>query len=293
MAGTNTLVFNTTVAKHSNLVMELDIARQSNYGAIEITANKVREFLASGRSREELARALDGLSVYGVGTIIDIERHGPDHAALLTQAKEVLDIAAMVGARGVQVINGPLDYKAVEAHRAGRPMKGYSGVLAYDREEQVSITARNLALLADMARERNIVIYLEALAWSPLNTLKDQIELLDKADRENLKMVIDYWHCYTSGDTPEDVTRIARERIFGVHVCDALKFEGGVPNEVLLRDVPTGQGVLDLKEWTDAVKATGYNDWWSSETFCKKQQQDDCYAVSKQLHAQLENLVLA
>jgi sugar phosphate isomerase/epimerase len=71
-----------------------------------------------------------------------------------------------------------------------------------------------------------------------------------------------------------------------------LPFSGGVPVEVVLRDVPTGSGVLNLQEWTDAVKATGYSDWWCSETFSKKQHQQNSYEVAKMLRAQLKSLVL-
>ncbi|MDP9031545.1 MAG: sugar phosphate isomerase/epimerase, partial [Pseudomonadota bacterium] len=74
-------------------------------------------------------------------------------------------------------------------------------------------------------------------------------------------------------------------------VCDSLAFEGGIPNEEVLRDVPTGSGVLDLVEWTAAVKATGYAGWWSCGLFCKKQQQQNSYAVAQQLKTLLTGLV--
>jgi len=60
-----------------------------------------------------------------------------------------------------------------------------------------------------------------------------------------------------------------------------------------LRDVPTGRGVLNLRDWTDAVKATGFSGWWCSETFCKKQQQGNSYAVAKDMKRQLETLVFS
>ena len=106
-------------------------------------------------------------------------------------------------------------------------------------------------------------------------------------------MVVDYWHCYASGDRPEDVARIDGNLIYGVHVCDSLPLTGGVPNESVLRDIPTGEGILDLKAWTDAVKATGYTGWWCPETFCRKLQQENSYDVASQMRAQLVSLVLS
>jgi L-ribulose-5-phosphate 3-epimerase UlaE len=77
-----------------------------------------------------------------------------------------------------------------------------------------------------------------------------------------------------------------------VHVCDSLPIPfGEVPNETVLRDVQTGNGVIDLRAWTDAVKATGYKNWWCSETFCKKTQQQNSYLVATQMKKQLWDLI--
>jgi sugar phosphate isomerase/epimerase len=157
--------------------------------------------------------------------------------------------------------------------------------------EQYALTARNLATLADLAKQYDVLLYLEALSWTPLNTLEHQLQLIDRTERDNVKMVIDYWHCYTSGVKPEDIARMNKDVIYGVHVCDSLPFSGGIPNEEILRDIPTGSGVLNLAEWTAAVKATGYDGWWSCELFCKKQQQQNSYEVAKDLKALLTELV--
>jgi sugar phosphate isomerase/epimerase len=153
------------------------------------------------------------------------------------------------------------------------------------------LTAKNLALLADLAKQYDVLLYLEALSWTPLNSLDHQLQLIDRTERDNVRMVIDYWHCFTSGVQPQDIARMNKDLIYGVHVCDSLPFEGGIPNEEILRDVPTGSGVLNLAEWTAAVKATGYQGWWSCELFCKKQQQQNSYEVAKELKSLLTRLV--
>ncbi|WP_254438020.1 sugar phosphate isomerase/epimerase family protein [Ruegeria arenilitoris] len=101
----------------------------------------------------------------------------------------------------------------------------------------------------------------------------------------------DFWHCYVSGDTPETVARIDKDRIYGLHVCDSLPFSGGIPDETVLRDLPTGSGALDLREWCDAVKSTGYVGWWSPELFCRKQHQSNSFQMAAELKSLLENLI--
>jgi sugar phosphate isomerase/epimerase len=286
------LVYHPLVARDSTLAIDLEIMRRTGFQGIEVSAAKMRAFIAAGWSEAELAALLRDVYVPGTGFLLDIERHGLDEAALMREAEALFHLARLVGAKGVQVLTGPVDVKAVQMHARGIPSGLYEGVLGLSRNEQIAITAASFRKLADLAAGYGLLLYLEALAWTPFNTLADQTTLIDATERDNLRMVVDYWHCYASGDTPDTVARLEPALIYGVHICDSLTFTGGIPIEADLRDVPTGQGVLDLQAWTDAVKATGYVGWWSCELFCRRQHQADSFAVAAELHALMHTLVL-
>lgn len=287
----NCLALHSTVAKHSTLAMDIDIATAVGFDALEINSGKLEAFLQAGYSDAELKQRLASVTVPGIGYLRDIERQGAEREALFEEARRLFHLANLAGAKGVQVLTGPINVQAVHDFQQSGRSAHYSGLLGRDMAEQYRLTASNLAALADLARQYDLLLYLEALSWTPLNSLAHQLQLIDRTERRNVKMVIDYWHCFTSGNSPDDVAKIDKDLIYGVHVCDSLPFNGGIPNEDLLRDVPTGSGVLDLAEWTAAVKATGYVGWWSCELFCKKQQQQNSYAVAKDLHALLTRLV--
>jgi sugar phosphate isomerase/epimerase len=283
------LIYHGLVSRQSTLAMDMEVMRQTGFDGLEISpASKLQDVLDAGFSEADLTRLLKGIDVPGVGFLLDIERHGSDRAALMRDAERLFHLAVVAGARAVEVITGPVDVRAVEAFAAGRMSDLYKGVLGLPRDEQIAITSANLADLADLAAGFGLTLYLECLAWSPLNRLDDQVELLDRADRDNLRLLVDYWHCYASGDTPERVSRLDGDLIYGVHFCDSLEHVGGIPNEAILRDVPTGQGVLDLGEWTDAVLATGYVGWWSCELFCRRQHQSNSFAVAGDLYALMD-----
>ncbi|MEW9617822.1 hypothetical protein AB3G45_28880 [Shinella sp. S4-D37] len=53
-----------------------------------------------------------------------------------------------------------------------------------------------------------------------------------------------------------------------------------------------GAGRADLASWVDAVKSTAYTGWWSCKLFCKRQHQDDSFAVARDLKALMERLIL-
>ncbi|MFB9124081.1 sugar phosphate isomerase/epimerase [Paraburkholderia dipogonis] len=287
----DTLVLHATVAKYSNLVTDIDIMRSAGFDGVELSSSKIENYLDAGYSSGDLKQLLADVYVPGMGFLIDIERQGEDAEALWRRAREIFHLAVTAGAKGVQILTGPVDVQAVIEWVGSGRTNLYAGVLGYPEDEQIAITAKNLAVLADMAQELGLLLYLETLSWAPVSGLEKSLRLIERAERGNVKVVIDYWHCYTSGVTPDDVARLDKELIYGVHVCDSLRFDGGIPNENVLRDVPTGSGVLDLQEWTDAVKATGYKGWWSCELFCKRKQQQNGYLVAHELKSLMETLV--
>jgi sugar phosphate isomerase/epimerase len=289
----NALVFNATAAKYSTLAIEIDIALRVGFAGIETTAKKIRDYLDVGHTVADLRAALKGLPIYGIGTILDVERHGSDARSLIADAEEMFGLAGEIGARAIQVITGPLDFREVMLFGEGRPKKRYRGVLEYGEVEQIEVTAANLRLLAEMGERVGVIVYLEALAWAPLKTVNQQLTLLQRTDHNNLKMVVDYWHLFACGEKPEDIAKIDKDYIYGVHVCDSLPIPpNDVPDESVLRDVETGKGIIDLKAWTDAVKATGYSNWWCSETFCRKIQQENTYEIAAQMKSQLQELLI-
>jgi sugar phosphate isomerase/epimerase len=288
----NAIVFNTTAAKLAPLAIEVDVARKVGFDGIETTAAKVRDFLNVGHTIADLKEQLRDLPIYGLGTVIDVERNGLDARELVKEAQQLFSLARDVGARGVTLISGPLDFKEVERFRLGLPAQHYRGVIERPPEEQIEITANNLKLLAHIARDYGVLVYLEALAWSPINTAKNQLAVLRKAGHDNLRIVVDLWHLHASGDHPEDIRDFDKESIYGVHVCDSLPvLRVTTPDETVLRDVVTGQGVIDLKAWADAIKSIGYEDWWCSETFCRKTHQQNSYEVARALKEQLTQLI--
>lgn len=288
---TNRLIYHSLVSKDSTLAIDINVARDRAFDGIETSGAKIAAFLDAGYSADELRSSLEGLTVPGIGFLINIERQGDERRALMNEAENLFKLASAVGARAVEVITGPLDVAVARDRNGTRSTGLYRGLVDLPLDEQVVRTAANLAELADRAADHGLLVYLEGLSWTPLNTMDLQLRTIEKARRDNLRLVVDFWHSYTCGDTPERISKLDPDLLYGVHVCDSLAYVGGVPDEAVLRDVPSGSGVLRLDEWVDAVKATGYRGWWSCELFCRKQQQADSYDVAADLKALMERLI--
>ena len=286
------LIFHSMASRWNTLAIDIDIARSIDFDGIETSGAKIAAFLDAGFNETDLKQRLGNLFMPGIGFLIDLERQGDRRSEMLQEAEKLCQLACAAGARGVEAITGPLDIKVFVPDSAKRYPALHRGVIDLDRKTQIALTAENLRSVADIAAHYGLIVYLEALSWTPLNTIDDQLRVIDLCRRDNVKLVIDFWHCYTSGDTPERIARLDSELIYGVHVCDSLPFTGGIPNETILRDVPTGEGILDLPSWVDAVKATGFTGWWSCELFCNRQHQENSYEVARDLKGLMDRLIL-
>lgn len=285
------LTHNTTLAKFSSLVVEVKAAREAGFKSLELSAKKVADYLDSGFTETDLKDLLDGLTIPGMGYLIDIERQDAARDVLLEDARKIFGLAQKSGAKGVQVLSGPLDVNAVISSSKQKEFKGYSGLLGLEIDEIITITAQNLAILADVAQEYGLLIYLEALAWTPLKRLEHQAAAIQLANKSNIKLIIDFWHLNTSGNTPDDIKKIDKNLIYGVHVCDGLENHSDIPEELKLRNVDLGKGIINLDEWVKAVQATGYDGWWASESFYKKEHQDLPLENAQKHYKYLERLV--
>jgi sugar phosphate isomerase/epimerase len=289
----NQLIFHSMASRPNTLAIDIEIATSVGFDGLETSGNKIKAFLDAGFTTQNLKARLGHLFLPGIGFLIDLERQGDARRQMLREAEELCILAAAAGAKGIEAITGPLDIRVYEADAAARYPELYRGLVDLPTDTQSELTAANLQAVADIAASHGLLVYLEALSWTPLNTMGAQLRILDRCKRNNVRIVIDFWHAYTSGDTPERIARLDKELIYGVHLCDSLPYTGGIPNEPVLRDVPTGQGVLDLQSWVDAVKSTGYAGWWSCELFCKRQHQDSSFAVASDLKALMERLIPA
>lgn len=283
------IILHSLVARHSTLAIDLEIARQVGFDGVEASGDKIASYLDAGLSKSALKSLVGDTFIPGIGFLIDIERQRDDKTKLFAEANRLFELAIAVGAEGVEVITGPLSLEVARGQRTATDL--YRGLVDLPEDEQIDLTASNLRELSEIAADHNLILYLEALSWTPLNTMDKQLRVIDKAGRDNLRLLVDFWHCYTSGDTPERVAKLDKELLYGIHVCDSLKFDGGIPDEPVLRDVPTGEGVLNLQEWTDAVRATGYEGWWSCELFCRRNHQENSFAVARRLKDLMSDLL--
>ncbi len=289
----NALSLHSTVVGRANLTTYIKAAKEAGFDCIEPTKTQINYFLDAGNSADDVKKLLGDLKISSVGWLSDIERQGYEFVSMMKEAEKLFEVAASIGSEAVEVINGPVDWHGVDAYRRGIPYNGYMGLQGLPKAEQEELTVKNLKALSNLAKQYGITLFFEPLCWTPIPSLKEGIPIVERVGADNLKVVIDFYHNYIAGLTPDFISKIDKNIVLGTHICNSRTRDGNVPCEEIYRDVAFYEGAIDVKEWTAAVKATGFDGWWAYETFSKKEIEEEVYSFTKYVHAQMKKLVLS
>lgn len=251
------LVYNSNSTMHLPALMQIRVARETGWDGIFVRAEHLRRYLEQGFGAASLRDALGSLGPVNLGALPDVERWRPgEREAMLREAESLVELAVEVGVSNVQLLTGPVS-----------PGGHYSGPAELSPLEQRRVTASALRSVAELGAPHGIRFYLEPVAWTPLGTLAGAVEAIDAAASDNVGLVLDFWHLWQAGTTPDDIARLDRRVISGVDFADSLGPAGKPTPEQRSRRVWPGDGEIPLREWVAAVRATGFDGWWDNELY--------------------------
>lgn len=139
------------------------------------------------------------------------------------------------------------------------------------REEIKENTVECLVELCDIADKYGVRVGFEMVGFNnfSVNNFADAYEIVKAVGRHNLGCVIDMYHFYISDSKVEDLRKADGKRIFMVHINDAEERTKGTYDSDAYRVMP-GDGVIQMKEFFNALSETGYDDIVSIELFNEK-----------------------
>jgi sugar phosphate isomerase/epimerase len=262
---------------------DVQIAKETGYDGLLVVADKLRQYLAVGFSEKQAAEALAGLPALGLGNVADIERCSETgQRELLSETERTCRLAAAIGCGMVQLLTGPLDLRGA-----------YQDPFTYASDELRTAASQNLAAIGEIGRRYGISFYLEPLAWTPLGTLAAALEIIQRADQDNIGLAVDFWHMWNTGTTPADISKLDGGLIRCVDVADSVGPAGSdVSDDQRGRRVWLGAGAIPLKEWVDAVRATGFDGVWSLELLSPQHWQLDPTQAARHLRKFFDYLLV-
>lgn len=251
------LVYNSNSTMHLPALGQIRVARETGWDGIFVRAEHLRRALDLGYSAASIRAALGPLAPVNLGALLDVERWAPaDRRAADAEAYALTELAAAVGATNIQVLSGPVV-----------PGGRYRGPGGLSRSELVRVTAAGLRRVADLGAPLGIRYYLEPLAWTPISGLADAVAAVEAAERDNVGLLLDFWHLWHAGATPDELARLDPRIIAGVDLGDSLGLPGEPDPGQASRQVWPGEGRIPLREWVAAIRSTGFDGWWDNELY--------------------------
>ena len=271
------LALNGATTMRADLATDLQAAKNAGFDYLEIWAAKLWAFLKE-RSTSELKDLFSqsGISPLSINSIEHITfRDTPAYESIKRKCEELSRIASEIGCPCIVVVPGRL------------PQSGAS------RENVVAESIRVLNELCDIAVNHNVTLAFEFLGQSDCSvpTLDLAAEIVRKAGRENLGLVIDSFHFYAGGSTVEMIEALDPKLIQVFHINDAEDLPRG-QLEDRHRLLP-GLGILPLREIVSAFRRIGYDKVASVEIFRPEYWERDPFELARDARAATERVLKA
>ena len=252
---------------YCNMATDIRIAGETGFSGIEFTELKLLRYLDQDNEAKRLMPMLERYSVEPrcINALKHVEVQGEKHQTMLAECERLCAAAETIGCPVIQLV--PFESLA---HLPGK--------------ESFALTARNVKDMAQTGAQYGIRFQLEVIAWAPIKSLRQGLELIDRVEMDNVQMVIDFWHLWAGEETtPDDVAKLDKHQIYGVHFGDGKRIPKDGPwHEFDLRVYLAGEGDIPVREWVDAVKATGFNGTWSSELLSNRHWEWDLWNIARE-----------
>jgi sugar phosphate isomerase/epimerase len=95
-------------------------------------------------------------------------------------------------------------------------------VLFVSHHREADRSAEELAALADVAAGHDLRIALEFMRFTAIPTLSSALDVLERAGRPDVGVVVDALHLQRSGGAPADLRHVPPGRLAYVQLCDAI-----------------------------------------------------------------------
>lgn len=145
----------------------------------------------------------------------------------------------------------------------GRHVSGgeFRGDVVLDPESAAAALRAQAGRLAD----RGLLVALEAFPWSALGTVETAIDLVRRSGAANAGIMVDVWHFYNTGASPELLADLPGAGIAAVQLNDGPRVRGDFLRAARTCRALPGRGDLDVVGLIRAVHTAGFAGPWCVE----------------------------
>jgi len=239
---------NTATTRGKPLDDDIRLCGEVGFAGIEIDTGKLDEYSEAGGSIEQLRTLLVESGVECAGLMAFALKPFSDQEEELERLRIYAPVCRDLGGR------------ILLTYIAEQPGPGLSHK---DAIERAAYAAESFA---EIAHRYNLKVALEPIGGREfMGGPDDALAVVDAAGHPALGIMVDTFHYYKSGVSPERVAKIDPDQILIVHINDA----ENLPTESLVdaNRLYPGAGILPLHGYLDALEEAGYDGFLSVEIF--------------------------
>lgn len=150
----------------------------------------------------------------------------------------------------------------------------------------------NFREICEIAKPYDIGIALEFLPWAELRDIRMAWEVVRRVNCPHGGLLIDTFHFFRGGSKMEDLREVPTEKIFFVHLDDALDLPIDLREMCMNHRVFPGEGVFPLRQFLDVlILEKGYRGWIVLEVLNRENQNLDYSEIVKKGKKSVEKVL--
>lgn len=263
---------NTATTRGKPLEDDIRLCGEVGFEGIEIDTRKIDEYIEAGGTIADLRALLSDSGVKCAGVMAFGFAPFSDATEQLERIRRYAPVCRDLGG------------ELLLAFIAGQPEPGLSHERAIEQAGYAATT------YAEAAHEFGLKIALEPIGGRDfMGGPDDALAIVEASGHPALGIMVDTFHYYKSGVSPERVAQIPVEQILIVHINDA----ENLPAESLVdaNRLYPGLGILPLHGYLDALMQAGYDGYLSVEIFREEYWVDEHASIIRNAKTTLDAVI--
>lgn len=234
----------------SDLETDIGVTAYAGFQALELWVDKVDKYLVDHSVADLQALLVENrVAPMSINSIEFITFRGEEYPQIKARCSDLCRVAQTIDCPTIIIVPSP--------------MPSWKITWAEIVEEHVKV----LRDLGDIAAEYGIKLSLELLGfgWCSVRTPRGAWEIIQKADRDNVGLVVDCAHLYGGGGLFSELDTLDPAHIFTFHLNDL----EDSPKEAITdsKRLLPGLGIIPLDEICQRLQKLGYDADCSVELF--------------------------